>query len=348
MSFDLVGMIDRIRIPRFASQQERLNEAFQHGHLSTGPHLEELTAYLQATTGARYVVLTSSGFSALFASLMATFRPESRIAIPCIGTCFAIDQAVRTSGMVPSHADVEVETGTLPASVFNTEGIASAIVPSFFGIRPGFCRTGAESGTFIEDAAQSFFSINKNSLGARITTLSFFPTKMANGIDGGGILTDDPDIYESLSDLTSYDAQSKPDGRSRWNLKMPNIHAAFLLGTLAHSEEIKSTVVNAHARLSKLCSALDLHSAVPGVADIPSRFVANCRSKGLRDDLVAELNRRGIAAAVEYLWLADDTTQGDYPVGRQWVDQSFSLPLHADIREDEVDVIEQAMLEILK
>lgn len=346
MPFEAAGMIDRIRIPRFESQQQRLHEAFQHGHLSSGPHLEELMDSLRDTTGARYVVLTSSGFSALFASLMATVSPGSRIAIPCIGTCFAIDQAVRASDMQPVHVDVDEQTGTLPASAINTEGVVSSIVPSFFGLRPGYCRTGTESGTFMEDAAQSFFSIRKKSLGAHATALSFYPTKMANGIDGGAVLTDDTEVYARLSDLTSYDAQCGPDGRARWNLKMPNIHAAFLLGTLAHRAEIESVVGMAHARLSKACSAQGLTVLAPGPEDVPSRFVARCHTKDLRDEIVAELNHRDIAAAVEYMWLVDARNRSDCPAGGRWVDQSFSLPLHADIREDEIEVIEQAMLHI--
>ena len=75
----------------------------------------------------------------------------------------------------------------------------------------------------IEDAAQSFFT-NTNCLSSSdVLLLSFYPTKLSNGISGGAVLTNDENFYKKLIDKVSYTNQLKYDGKKRYNFAMNNI-----------------------------------------------------------------------------------------------------------------------------
>jgi dTDP-4-amino-4,6-dideoxygalactose transaminase len=57
--------------------------------------------------------------------------------------------------------------------------------------------------------------------------LSFYPTKQFNCIEGGAVLHNSTERAEIIKDLRYYEHQTDFSGQARYNLRMPNLHAAF-------------------------------------------------------------------------------------------------------------------------
>ena len=84
------------------------------------------------------------------------------------------------------------------------------------------------------------FSREQVDTSADVVTLSFYPTKWVNGIDGGAILLDDDELACLIRKRASYVDQIEYEHRGRYNAQMSNLHAAIALSSLQLSEKISS------------------------------------------------------------------------------------------------------------
>ena len=338
-------VIPRIAIPLFESQTQRLHRAVSHGHLATGPDLEELEHVLRQRTGRRHVILVSNGFSALFVAVkFATMTRGAAVSIP-VSTCFSIPNAVRANGRTLRFVDVDpVSMGTPRLSPLPED--AMVVAPDHFGyISPIIEDCGPLDVPVIHDAAQSFLSLTPaHSRGPSVTTLSFYPSKLVNGIDGGAILLDNDELAALMRRFCYYEDQMAPEVGYRMNLRLPNLHAAFLLGTLEHVAEIRERMLVAHKQLLTAAQQAGLQVTEPRAGTVPTRFIARASSESERDTLIDLFGQHGINACRELMWLCDRDNAARFPIAHALQHTTCSLPLHPCLREEEVHRITRVLL----
>jgi perosamine synthetase len=331
--------VPRLRVPVYEEQMQRLMAAAMKGHLVHGPELEELAERLSRLLGLKHVTLTANGFGALFAAVSASCRPgESVMTVPA-STCFAMVNAIKAARAMPTFGELDEETLSIStASLLDApEGLA-AVIPDHFGSLASPCRAPRKfNGTLIEDAAQSFFSRMRSAPVADALVLSFYPTKLVNGIDGGAVLTNDEELHRKVQRVTSYAAQMRPEKDARYNLRLNNVNAAFALGTLDVEECIVSGARAIYARLAEVAELCGLRPQKMADDEVPSRFIVTCESLAQRDAIVASCRQDGVEAAAELLAVCEDNIAARFPVMRRMVERTFSLPCFPGMRDDETE-----------
>lgn len=338
--------IARIRVPLYQGQLDNVVAAIRAGQLARGPHLGRLEAELCAMFGKRYALLTSNGFAALFAAVKALGPGDAPVLTAAAGTCFAMVNAIKAADREVAFADLEA--GSFGIGDFRglqvRGAFAAAVVPDHFGRIATACRRPPDDGALlVEDAAQSFLSRRRIGTAADVVVLSFYPTKLANGIDGGSVLTDRTDLHETMRHLASYEEQQGYEPAPRFNLGMSNLHAAFALGTLAEIEGIERRLLDCHAALRAEAVECGLHVMEPAAGEVPSRFIVECGDRAARDRMQTHLERCGVQASRELMWLCPAAERDRYPVAVRLVDCTLSLPFHPLLTDREVERIGAAL-----
>lgn len=337
--------VSRMRVPFFDTQLAYVSEAIRRGHLALGPHQEILAEELGRLFSKRFVTLTSSGFGALLVTLRAVTTPGESVFTSPASTCFAMVNAIRAAGLRARYVDMEPGTMSIPLPCPSEQcaGGGTALIPDHFGVVAQAVRDQARSnGIVVEDAAQAFVSRIDCPTIADVVVLSFYPTKVANGIDGGAVLTDDPGVQAAVQRAASYEDQREPDPAVRFNLRMSNINAAFLLGTLEHLTQLRVTLDSTFKRLESATRAAGLDPLTAG-GDSPSRFVVRVADGESRDRLLAKLNRRGIDAARELVPVCPPEDWARLPIMQRLVSTTLSLPFHAALMEWEIEHMERVL-----
>lgn len=226
-----MNRIPKLRINPLPYKDKLILDAFQANQLVTGPHIGIFEKGLAACFNYTYANTTSSGFAALFLALKSLKLKNAKVVVPAASTCQAITNAVLANGfevvfceIAPNHLSLAEDA---LAALFREKQIDVIIAPSHFGI-PAPIEDYKKYGVpIIEDACQSFYSRTIVKSSADIMVLSFYPTKQFNCIEGGAILHNSLERSIIIEDLKYYENQNAFDSIARFNLRMPNLHAAF-------------------------------------------------------------------------------------------------------------------------
>jgi dTDP-4-amino-4,6-dideoxygalactose transaminase len=333
----------RIRVESSVEHESALLLAVRGAQLARGPHLGQLEERLAALLGKRYAVLTVNGFAALFAALRARkLTPGTPVRTAAAGTCFAMVNAIRAADLTAEFTDLEQDSLSLALPI----GAATiAIAPDHFGRIADAARDYRPSpGRFmIEDAAQAFFSRGQVPTKADAVVLSFYPTKWIDGIDGGAVLTDDASLYDEMRRVVSYVDQVEHESAARFNLAMPNLHAAYALASLERSESVVARLRAAHESLARAATGCGLIPLAYRQGEVPSRCVLRAASREHRDRVLSGLARQGVQASRELLMLCPPKDAALYPAAMQLVDHTLSLPFHPYLIDDEIQRVVRAL-----
>lgn len=351
--------------------RRRVDAVFQHCRFVMGPEVAELEDRLAAFAGAKHAVGVSSGTDALLMVLMAEgIGRGDAVFLPAF-TYTATAEVVLLLGAIPVFVDVTPDTFQIDLASL-TQRLATVradrdltpravIGVDLFGQPAPWDElrafAAAEHLLLFADCAQSFGAIYKGRpLGceALATTLSFFPSKPLGGYgDGGAVLTDDPEraaLYRSL--------RTHGEGKTRYaveriglNARLDTVQAAVLLAKLD---------VFAQELLRRETIACAYDQGVPEGVVGPTR-VADSRSawavytlclpdERTRQSLQTHLNDLGIPTAVYYpkplhhqpaYAAAHDGTA--LPVSEGLGARVLALPIHPDLRDDEVGRVVEAL-----
>ena len=342
------NFVERIRLQQHKIHEETLVAVIKDGHLAVGPHMEKLEQELRDRFNKKHVVLTTNGFSALCTTLLAlkNNRHSLKVSTTAAGTCFAMVNAIKAAGYCPEFFDLDSQSAGIHDGAFS-ENDSLIIAPDHFGrISSGLRKTKSNDTFIIEDAAQSFFSREKVATCADVVTLSFYPTKWVNGVDGGAILLDDDDLASLLRRRVSYADQTRHESTGRHNFSMSNLHAAMALASLELSHNLISGLLKSFKRLRGSVEALGIEVLSLDSEEIPTRFIVRANSLETRDRHVKELNNLGIGASKELFFLCPESQQSGFPKAKKLIDSSYSLPFHPWLGLDDIEKIENAMGEV--
>lgn len=323
---------------------DNCSDAISNGHLVYGPHLQLLESSLMQLFNKKYVVLTTNGFSAVFLALKAAELFQKSILTASASTCYSVVNAIKAAGYNVVYGDLDMETASLPVQMHGSEALA-AIVPDHFGVVSPACKQwNHQNGFLIEDACQSFLSRSQQVTGANVVIISFYPSKLINGIDGGAILTDDIKIFDRAKSLCSYSDQYLYESEPRYNLKMNNINAAVALGSLTHLNAIQMRMLQVYQTFSRILEKRGISFLRNNANDVPSRFLIIADTERLKTAWLQKLARTQIEASCELSFVCPESEKVNYPVAKNIIDRSFSIPFHPMLEDRQISTIERALL----
>ena len=318
------------------------------GDLICRQQLRDFEAHLASFVGARYAVGFSSGYHALYFSLLAAGVGPGDEVITVAHTFVATISAIVHCGAKPVLVDVGDDFNMDPDEVERaiTEG-TKALLPVHLNGRvcemDRIMDIARRHGlAVVEDACQS---LGASYGGQRAGTFglagcwSFYPFKILGGFgDGGAITTNDPRVAR-LATLWRYNGEDRETGEYNCHgqtAQLDNVQAAVLDVRLRHLpawiEHRRRTAMLYHRGLAE----------VPGLALPPfdgqrhfDAFQNYVVRAGERDRLREHLERDGVETLVSWprpVWQHRGLMLGDLHLPRteQICREVLSLPLSAE------------------
>jgi len=366
-----------------AAQRRRLGRSIDdaiervttHCQFINGPEVAAFEADLAAFCGARYAVGCASGTDALMLVLMAKgIGPGDAVICPAFTFC-ATAEVVVLLGATPVFADVDPATFNLEASSLR-RAVATAkrhglkpkaVIPvDLFGLpadHDAISAIAKSEGLYVlDDAAQGFGATYKGrKLGtlAPATATSFFPAKPLGCYgDGGAVITDDPNLVETIKSLRVHGqgADKYDNVRIGMTSRLDTIQAAVLIEKLRiFSDEIEARDRVARRYAAGLQDIAILPKVPDGSTSVWAQYTIRLRA-GVRDGLAAALKAKGIPTAIYYAkplhrleaYRHFPVVDNGIPVTDQLAEEVISLPIHAYLDAATQDRVIEAVCAALK
>jgi UDP-2-acetamido-2-deoxy-ribo-hexuluronate aminotransferase len=369
------------RIPLFDLQRQRarldadikarIDAVLTHGQFILGPEVDLVEKRLATFAGAAHAIGVSSGRDALMIALMAMgVKAGDAVFVPAF-TIAATAGAVASIGASPVFVDVDADTFNMdPADLERAveETMAAgrltprAVMPvDLYGLPadyPAIAKVAAAHGLqVLADSAQSFGGwIGDARVGALapITATSFYPTKPLGCYgDGGAILTESDELAEAVRMIRSHGRQGTGDAAVVLGLtgRLDTLQGAVLLAKLdVFTEELRRRKEIAAAYSAGLESLV----TVPRIPEgYESAFALYTIRVADRDGVRARLEEKGIGTGLFYRFALHqhpafkDFDGRSLPVSEMLANEVLSLPIHPDLRDDEVERVIAAVIAAL-
>lgn len=338
------------------------------GQLILGDEVDAFEREFAAWWGVPHAVGVASGLDALEIALRCADLPPGARVLTTPLTAFATTLAILRVGAEPLWCDVDDSGGIdldLVDSALRADRSIRAILPVHLYGHPldlaSLERIAAEHGVaLIEDCAQSAGAERDGkptATGAIAAGVSLYPTKNLGAMgDGGVLLTADAALAERARAMRDYGRDSRNRHPERGlNSRLDELHAAVLRsallprldGWLRRRREIAS-------RYAQALGESSLRPIAPTGGSSSYHLFPVEITEGEPEKVEAAFGRRGIAVGRHYPLLCPD--QGalgeagraldSLAVARRLAERELSLPIHPYLRDEEVDAVVEACLEI--
>ena len=339
--------------------KEELDAAYgrvmQSGRYILGEEVSSFEKEFAKKSGSKYCVGVGNGLDAIQLALHAIGIGRSDEVIVPSNTYIATWIGVSLTDAKPIPVDPDEKTYNIEPGLIeeNITKKTKAILPVHLYGQPADMDPISEIAMkydlkVIDDAAQAHGAKYKGrpigSL-ADATAFSFYPTKNLGGYgDGGGVTTDNKEIYEKLKVLRNYGESKKyVNDVIGFNSRLDEIQAAFLRVKLKHLDQIieKKRKIAEYYMENIINKHVTLPYILPGAYHVWHQFVI--RSKR-RTELKNYLKANNIETLVHYpisplmqkayfdLFPVDTKT----PVAKLLSTEVLSLPIHFLIRDEEM------------
>jgi UDP-2-acetamido-2-deoxy-ribo-hexuluronate aminotransferase len=331
-----------------------------------GPEVAEMEAALAAYTGARQCIAVASGTEALLISLMALGVGPGDEVITTPFTFAATAEVIALVGATPIFADIERDTCNLDPKLVEEKITARtrAIIPvALYGQPADMDELNAIAARHnlpvIDDAAQSFGADYKGRKSCNLATLSctsFFPSKPLGCYgDGGAIFTDDDALAVACREIRVH-GQSERYVHTRIGVggRMDTLQCAVILAKLKRFEWEIERRLAIGARYNDLLDA----AGIARVAQRPDRTSVFAQYTAFVDDrpgVQQRLKAAGVPTAVHYPIplnrqpaYSNRSGGGPTPKADRAAERVMSLPMHADLSDEQQDEIVAALAEAVR
>jgi dTDP-4-amino-4,6-dideoxygalactose transaminase len=314
--------------------------------------------------GTRFGIGVNSGTSALHLALLAAGVGPGDEVITVSFTFVATVAAVVYTGAKPVLVDIDPRTNTIDVAQVEaaiTERTKAILPVHLYGqpadLDPLIEIARRRGLTVIEDAAQAHGAEYKGRRVGSIGDLgcfSFYPGKNLGAYgEGGMVVTDNPEYARKIKMLRDWGAEQKYQHVLKgYNYRLEGIQGAILRVKLRYLEAW-TEARRAHAALysEKLAaSGLRLPAAVPGtrhVFHVYSIFTPE------RDALRDALQGQGIQTGIHYpipvhllpAYADLNYKAGDLPRTEQAAREELSLPMFAELTDDQIGKVCGAVME---
>jgi dTDP-4-amino-4,6-dideoxygalactose transaminase len=316
--------------------------------------------------GVSHCVGTGNGTDALFMAMHGLGIGPGDEVITAANTFIATAEAISWTGARPVFVDCDEASFNLDPNLLEaaiTER-TRAILPVHLYGQPADMDEILDVArqhdlAVIEDAAQAHGALYK---GRKVGTLgrcacfSFYPGKNLGAYgDAGAVVTGDRELADRVRALGDHGSLEKyrhefPGANSR----LDGIQAAVLQVKLRHLEAWTERRIAVAARYNAgLADVCRVPSTSPDRRHVYHLYVLRI---GNRSELMQHLSEHGIGCGIHYpvaLPLSPAYTELDYrreqfPVASRVVDEVVSLPMHADLSDDQVDYVIERVREVAR
>ncbi|SDL11036.1 DegT/DnrJ/EryC1/StrS family aminotransferase [Tessaracoccus oleiagri] len=358
---------------------EAVSEVLRGEWLTTGPYVARFEEELEKFTGAARVVSCTSGTAALHIAYAAAGTGPGDEVITTPMTFVATASGALATGAKVVFADIDETANIDPAAVEAAVTPATKIIAGvdYAGQPVEIDRLNeiahANGALTVEDAAHSIGSlVDGRPIGsvADLTTFSFFPTKNMTTAEGGAVATLDEDLgrraheFHFIGLVRDRERMRYPD-EGPWhqevhewglNYRLSDVHAALGISQLARLEQFKKRRREIFDRYQRELAGIDgveVHRIRDGVDPIWHLYPARILG-GRRREVFEKMRERGIGVQVNYLpvyWhpLFEDLgyKRGMCPNAERFYSEQLSLPLFADLTDDDQTRVIETLAEVL-
>lgn len=339
-----------------------------------GPEVKHFQQELEEYLGVKHVIPCANGTDALQVAMMGLGLQPGDEVITATFTYVATAEVIALLQLQPVLVDVDPHTFCIdPAE------IRKAITPKTKAIVPvhlfGQCANmeeimaiAEEHNLFvIEDTAQAIGAEYKFSDGRKamagtmgnVGATSFFPSKNLGCYgDGGAMYTNDDELAARLRKIANHGQEKRYyHDEIGVNSRLDSIQAAILRIKLRHLNQYNAARQRAAAYYTKAFKSEDaLITPVIGEKSTHVFHQYTLRLQGRdRAELIEFLNEQGIPAMIYYpvalhmqkAYRDDRYSEGSFPITEQLVQEVFSLPMHSELSEDQLQYISSKVKEFL-
>jgi dTDP-4-amino-4,6-dideoxygalactose transaminase len=342
-----------------------VSRVIESQHFILGPEVTALEQEIAAYVGVKHAIGCASGSDALLLALMALNIGPGDEVITVPFTFVATVGSIVRLGAKPVFVDIDSNSYNMdPAAV--EAAITSrtkAILPvHLFG-------QAAELGDIlslanqrgipvIEDAAQAIGAQYKNKMVGSLGLMgcfSFFPSKNLGGFgDGGLITTNDDKVADKLKVLRTHGSRKKYSYELLgMNSRLDALQAAILRVKLPHLGSWAEGRRRNAARYRSMFAAADLREVgLPSESQdrhhVYNQFTIRVDR---RDSLREHLHNEGVPTEIYYpspLHIQEAFVNlgyklGDFPVSEKACQQVISLPIFAELKEEQQQTVVNAI-----
>jgi len=176
-----------------------------------------------------------------------------------------------------------------------------------------------------------------------VTVLSFYPSKLINGIDGGAILTDSEKIYQRAKKMVYYSEQNSFEESNSFNFRLNNINASFALATIAHLDEIEKRLKDIYKELTFELKNRGISFLEMDNDEIASKLILTFSDKSQTDRAFEHFTKSDIEVSREFIYIGPIEELNRYKNSKELVQSNFSIPFHPLLTEDEILVIKNTI-----
>lgn len=358
-----------IRLSKSCIGQEEVDavtDVLKREYLGMGQDVHKFEDDLRDYFGGRDVTLVNTGTAALHLAVQGAGIKEGDEVLVQSLTYVACFQAIRATGGVPVACEVDDDTLTIDLNDAEAKLTpkTKAIMPVHYAGQCGNLDAVYEFAKkhnlrVIEDASHAFGTTYKGKkIGSfgDIVCISMDGIKNITSGEGGMIITDDPICQKVVKDARLLSVQNDTDSRFKgtrtwvfdvdqpgWRYHMSNIMAAIGYTQLKKFPKFKEI----RQRLAKIyqheLGNIDWIKIIPCNYDevVPHIFVVRV-TNGKRDEVKQYLNDNGVATGMHYRpnhllsLFAGNQDNATLKHTDEIYEQLITLPLHADMSEDDV------------
>lgn len=358
-------------------EKNYLKKVINKQYLGMGPEVKKFEQSLEKFFK-RKVVCVNSGTAALHLALQAcNIKQGDEVLVPAI-TYVATYQAISATGAKPVLCDINEENLCISEKSIlkNITKKTKAIIPVHFAGHPCelnniFKIAKQNKLKVIEDSAHAFGSYYKKKLlgsFGQISCFSFDGIKNITSGEGGCIVLNDIKTYKKICDArllgVSGDSQKRYTSQRSWKFNVVNqgwryhmsdVNAAIGRGQLrrfkklAQKRKALSIVYDhffsKHLRKIKVFKR-DFNSEVPHIYCLLIKGLKK-RDK-LRIDLLKEKIQTGIHYIPGYKLDYYKDKKKNFPVCEKVHNQLLTLPLHPDLKVNQISFIGKKLISLLK
>jgi UDP-4-amino-4,6-dideoxy-N-acetyl-beta-L-altrosamine transaminase len=348
-------------------------ETLKSDWITTGPLIGEFEARLCDYVGCRHAAVVNSGTSALDIAVQSLRFPAGSEVITTPLTFVATSNALLYNGLVPVFCDISRDTRNIDASLIRkkiTKKTRAVLFVDFAG-HPCEIDELAEIAEehdlyLIEDACHSLgaeYRHRKVGNIADLTIFSFHPVKHITTGEGGAVVLNNKDLFDSISRLRTHgidrDALSRFGPDASWaydmkdlgrNYRMTDFQAALGISQLKKLDmfiEKRKSLADRYTAALRDLPRITLPRTSAHVKHAWHIFTILLDKQISRDAFFKYMRSANIGVNVHYIPVYKHSyyqknhpeRAEDYPVTEDIFSRIVTIPLHPRITDEEFDHI---------
>jgi dTDP-4-amino-4,6-dideoxygalactose transaminase len=341
-----------------------IGQALEGMHLFLGENVQGLEKEFGAFSGAQFGIGVSDGTAALQIILRALDIGPGDEVITVSHTFIATAEAIVLAGATPVFVDVDPQTGLM-----DIHQIEAKITPKTRAILPVHLygqmvdmpqlrsiadRHGLK---LIEDACQAhgseFAGHRAGSLGDAAAFSFYFSKNLGGYGEGGFIATNDSEIARRARMIRDHGSERRYyHDLIGFNSRLDEVQAVVLRAKLKHLAEWNDMRRQHAARYAEKLQGTPVAPMMecPDAKPIYHLYVIKAPD---RDGLQNHLKSKGVFTGIHYpvpIHLQNSMAslgyhQGDFPQTEQLVMEILSLPMYAELTDEQIDYVAQSVHE---